>query len=1294
MKNIRSCLALFLVLTALLSLASPAAADSEALGAEVRQTDTVIHQDTRLSSNVFWSSYYSNFRTENFVTYKPNGNVKPIVTYGDALTDVSAMSRAVNYLESNGYRVVCGINGDFFNTKNGLPVGLVVTDGKLRTSDAGYYAIGFRADGSAILGKPALKIHADFGYKIYEESGYGTQVVRDIAAVNKARVSTGGIYLFTRDFNASHTTGNTEAGLDAVCTITSGSLSIGGTVKMRVEKVLETSKATPVGNNQIVLSVNLKSNEYWQKAFRFLPVGSEITLTVTADNEQWNTVQQGIGALYLLAENGRIVNKTQTSQGPRTAVGQKPDGTLIFYTIDGRISGHSIGATLYQTAERLLELGCTTVLGLDGGGSTTISVTMPDSKKSVTINKPSEGTERAVSNKIFLVSTQKATGVLDHFYLVPDHAVVLAGSKVRLNVTGVDSAYFPMEAACNLSASAGTLNGQVLTTPQSGGKVTVTASAKQKTGSTVIEAVTTPDSITVRNAAGTAITELKLSPGASAQLSASAAYKHLKLYAENSAFKWSSATRSGQITETGLYTAQTPGEDTITVQCGGRSTTVRVTVSKVPLKELEDFEDTPSGTGNGAALVNVVGGEFARYGRGAGEFHYDLSGQTPVVTPDNSTRMTPDQIAELSGVDLIPEEGVPTSWEAASDVYDEDTSVLPWDFDDIPAQENGLPDESGPVTKDVESETQEGSSMESWEIRNPEANSVYRVSDEEAYQYGGLEWENAFRQSDAFAAADDTDETLYGTVSGADSGETTAPVSGTDNGETTAPVSGTDNGETTAPVSGADSSETTAPVSGTDSGETTAPVSGTDSGETTAPVSGTDNGETTAPVSGTDNGETTAPVSGTDNGETTAPVSGTDNGETTAPVSGTDSGETIPPVTGTGGGKTVAPVSDNGAQWRYTRPLTMPGVPYDTVSIWVKGDGSGNRLSLLCRDRDGAEHRIPVTALDFTDWRRTLVPLGSTAYSVAGYAVNAPTGTSDDQVFEETPRAGVIYLDQMVATYNGIEDELPPTVAISRNNNVIKATVTDSADGILPRDFVRATVNGVTSAASYDTATGVISVTLPKAGATQEPTRVTVTAHDASGNIGRASVNVEPYNVANKFNDIEGCWAKDYINFLYNRNIAEPYADGSYRPYEVITRAEFAVMLARAIGLDGRAYADVQLPYADLAQIPANALPALKALYAENIMRGAEQPDGKTYLMPNSGLTRAHASAMIGRSQKAGYGSAALTFPDAGSIPAYAVPHIRTMVFRGILEGYSDGYFRSGNNISRGQMAKILYFLA
>ena len=52
-----------------------------------------------------------------------------------------------------------------------------------------------------------------------------TQVVRQLTGVNKARVSTGGIYLYTYDFNTAHTTGTTEAGVDVLCTIVDGQLA-------------------------------------------------------------------------------------------------------------------------------------------------------------------------------------------------------------------------------------------------------------------------------------------------------------------------------------------------------------------------------------------------------------------------------------------------------------------------------------------------------------------------------------------------------------------------------------------------------------------------------------------------------------------------------------------------------------------------------------------------------------------------------------------------------------------------------------------------------------------------------------------------------------------------------------------------------------------------------------------------------------------------------------------------------------------------------------------------------------
>ena len=213
--RIRKLTSLLLSLSLISALTLPAAA-SNALGEDLSAKDTLLHQETQLSTNVFWSTTYSDLRTENLITYTPNKAVTPIVTYGDALTDRSSVADMAALLEEDGYRVVAGINGDFYNVSTGLPIGMVVTEGLLRSSDAGYYAIGFRADSSAILGKPGVKVSANLGYAVDDGFGNSTKLVRPVAAVNKARTNSG-LYLYTYDFNAKHTTGTTEPGINVVC---------------------------------------------------------------------------------------------------------------------------------------------------------------------------------------------------------------------------------------------------------------------------------------------------------------------------------------------------------------------------------------------------------------------------------------------------------------------------------------------------------------------------------------------------------------------------------------------------------------------------------------------------------------------------------------------------------------------------------------------------------------------------------------------------------------------------------------------------------------------------------------------------------------------------------------------------------------------------------------------------------------------------------------------------------------------------------------------------------------------
>src|SRR6185437_12636762 len=57
---------------------------------------------------------------------------------------------------------------------------------------------------------------------------------------------------------------------------------------------------------------------------------------------------------------------------PRTVMAQKADGSIMFLIIDGRQPTYSIGGTLYDAQQILLENGAIIAANLDGGASTVL----------------------------------------------------------------------------------------------------------------------------------------------------------------------------------------------------------------------------------------------------------------------------------------------------------------------------------------------------------------------------------------------------------------------------------------------------------------------------------------------------------------------------------------------------------------------------------------------------------------------------------------------------------------------------------------------------------------------------------------------------------------------------------------------------------------------------------------------------------------------------------------------------------------------------------------------------------
>src|SRR5690606_9302204 len=52
------------------------------------------------------------------------------------------------------------------------------------------------------------------------------------------------------------------------------------------------------------------------------------------------------------------------------------------------------------------------------------------------------------------------------------------------------------------------------------------------------------------------------------------------------------------------------------------------------------------------------------------------------------------------------------------------------------------------------------------------------------------------------------------------------------------------------------------------------------------------------------------------------------------------------------------------------------------------------------------------------------------------------------------------------------------------------------------------------------------------------------------------------------FNDVASHWAKSYVDLLSHKLIVDGYEDGSFGPERNITRAEFAAIVTRSLGLD------------------------------------------------------------------------------------------------------------------------------
>jgi len=93
---------------------------------------------------------------------------------------------------------------------------------------------------------------------------------------------------------------------------------------------------------------------------------------ITADEVKQKNIQEAVSFEPTLIQDGKkgVWQDSLWSIAPRTAIGQKADGTIILVVIDGRLPTWSWGAKMSDVYNLFVEYGAVNAANLDGGSST------------------------------------------------------------------------------------------------------------------------------------------------------------------------------------------------------------------------------------------------------------------------------------------------------------------------------------------------------------------------------------------------------------------------------------------------------------------------------------------------------------------------------------------------------------------------------------------------------------------------------------------------------------------------------------------------------------------------------------------------------------------------------------------------------------------------------------------------------------------------------------------------------------------------------------------------------------
>ncbi len=398
------------------------------------QIDSTLYTDG--SESVVMSQISSNDgSSQQIVTvdFDPTSGSYAEVITGSSVYGGHTLTNMTDYALSEGKNIVAAINGDYFDTGDGVSFGMAIKNGKListtsetavETLDGSFYssnpspsgsgyryieAFGFEEDGKAVYGDASqIAITATVN---------GTTKIT-IDQLNRRRKSGnwwGDVRLLTEDWGtytySEEASGGT--GVDVIIKLDDASardgLRVGGAISGTVESVNSTENLSgksyvEIGEGKVALTSTFSN---------LIPcsVGDSITIDVTDDSGIWEDVVTAMGAYRILAENGEGVSQyvNYTSDNARSALGIKANGECVLFTADDS-STIAKGIGYAEVISYLIdEKDCETVIELDGGGSTQMQAVYSGDTSSTIANVPSDNGQRSLAFGLGVVIREDVT---------------------------------------------------------------------------------------------------------------------------------------------------------------------------------------------------------------------------------------------------------------------------------------------------------------------------------------------------------------------------------------------------------------------------------------------------------------------------------------------------------------------------------------------------------------------------------------------------------------------------------------------------------------------------------------------------------------------------------------------------------------------------------------------------------------------------------------------------------------------------------------------------------------------